>query len=377
MPHPAEAKTVFYAVLNMGLGHAARSLPLLREFAARGWRVLVGSNGRAQQFLRRELPQATFITTPDYRIRYTRSRWLWPRLLVQFPSLLRGIARERRLCKWVVQQYAPDVILSDHCYGMYDPQVPSFFLSHQIYFHLPGLLSGLEPWVAQFNFYFHRRYRGVIIPDLPDTDGGLLSGRLSRLPRRKERYRYVGLLSSISRMDMAEDVDLFISVSGPEPQRTVLEQRVLDQVEALPGKKAVALGRSESTAVVKQSDDLVVYAHLPRREMAALMNRSRMIVSRPGYSTLMELAELGKPALFIPTPGQTEQQYLARRAQEKGWFHFVNQSALNLRRDLEEAKKYPGLPRLPGTPQTVEKIFRALEQATAEKRIPWTNATNG
>lgn len=348
---------VFYAVLNMGLGHASRSLPVISGFVDRGWWVIVGANGRALAFLRNELPQLSFVETPDYALRYSSGIFLPLALLAQTPRFFSGIGAEKRLAEEVVRQHHPDLIISDHCYGISHPDIPSHFLSHQIYFAMPPGMEWLAPLPAQINFHYHADFDKVIIPDLPGEGGGALSGRLSRLPRHAAKYHYAGLLSSVRRRDEDQDLDVLVSISGPEPQRTHLENIVLAQIKAVPGRKVVLLGKSESRQPVREDEDLKIYPHLPRAEMARLMNRAALIVSRPGYSTLMELAEIGKPALLIPTPGQTEQVYLARRLQRRGLFYAVSQNKLNLGRDIPRALDCPGLNYPDATQTTVKRLL--------------------
>jgi len=262
---------------------------------------------------------------------------------VQFPRLLKRIREEHSSCLRVVNDFRPDLIISDHCYGIYHPGIPSYFISHQISFAMPGGLAALGPLAARMNRHFHEKFDKIIIPDFRDAGRGLLSGNLSRLPAEDKKYVFGGILSSINRQAINEPLDLLVSISGPEPQRTIFEKKILQQIESVPGEKVVALGKSETTKLVHNSAGLQVYSHIPRREMTRLFNCAGLIVSRPGYSTLMELAELGKQALLIPTPGQTEQMSLARHALQKNWFFSVSQNKLNLARDIEIAREYAGL----------------------------------
>ena len=161
---------------------------------------------------------------------------------------------------------------------------------------------------------------------------------------------------------MIEDIDLLVSISGPEPQRTVFEQIIRRQIGQVPGQKVVLLGKPEGDEPEQLPDGTMIYPHLPRSRMEELVNRSRLIVSRSGYSTVMELAELRKKALFVPTPGQTEQEYLARRYQEKGWFRSVAQTNLNLSKDAEHAMRYSGFPTPLSTESTLKQVFQLLAQ---------------
>lgn len=348
---------VFYAVLDMGLGHATRSLPIIREFANRKWEVVIGSNGRSLAFLKRELPGTRFVETPGYGISYSHGQLLLPKLLSQIPKLLRRIGKERRICSQVVERFSPDLIISDHCYGMYHHHVPSYFLSHQIYFALPRGFKTFSHLVSRFNFAYHRHYQKILIPDVHGNGGGLLSGELSRLPDANPKYKFIGILSSMKREEVGDEFDLLVSISGPEPQRSIFEKIVMEQIHSLPGKKIVVLGKSEENSVVVDREDLKVYTHLSRMKMETFINKSKLIVSRPGYSTLMELAELDKKALLVPTPGQTEQQYLAEHMLGKKWFYFVDQKRINLFNDIEMAKTFNGLIIPEATKRTVTHLF--------------------
>ncbi len=353
-------RSVFYSVLNMGLGHAARSLPIIRRFIALDWQVIIGSNGRALRFLEQELPETETVVTPDYAIEYTRGRWLIPKLMLQAPRVMARIAEERKFTSHIVEKYSPNMIFSDHCYGAYHRNIPSYFLTHQVYFAMPAGLDVFAHCAALGNFYFHKKFQKVIILDEKGAEGGLLSGELGRHPESRSTYAYAGIISSVEKKESDAPLDLLVSISGPEPQRTLLETRILPEIETMPGKKVVVLGKSESTARIRKDVNLQVYSHVPREEMSHLFNRAKMIVSRPGYTTLMELAELGKKALFIPTPGQTEQLYLAKRCREKNWFHAVSQDKLKLSDDCITAEKYPGISLSGATEKTLSTIFENI-----------------
>lgn len=249
------------------------------------------------------------------------------------------------------------MIVSDHCYGMYHRGIPCYFLSHQIYFAVPRFLQMLSPIVSSFNFAYHRHYQNILIPDEPGNGSGLLSGKLSKLPYLNHRYNQIGILSSVTRREVGEELDLLVSISGPEPQRSIFEKIVLEQIHELPGKKIVVLGMSEENTILLDEENLKVYTHLPRRDMEKLFNMATMIVTRPGYSTLMELVELGQKALLVPTPGQTEQGYLAAFMLERKWFYSVEQDRINLARDIDIARTFSGLARPGATQETVSYLF--------------------
>jgi uncharacterized protein (TIGR00661 family) len=358
--------SVFVAVLNMGLGHATRTLPIIRYFWENKWKVFVGSSGRSLTFLTREFPDLTFVELPDYNLGYSDKGVRISRLIWQVPSVLGKISEENVITGDLVSAQQIRMIISDHRYGCYWENIPSFFITHQVRFIAPHLLRPFEFAGALFNRHYHRKYRGILIPDYSGNGEGLFSGRLSRTSPDLN-YRYFGILSSISRKPAEEDIDYFFSVSGPEPQRTIFEKILRQQVDSLPGQKIMALGKPESLEIEKPRSDLTIYHHLNRTKMQEMINRSKFIISRPGYSTLMELAELRKKSLLVPTPGQTEQLYLARRFQHSGWFYSVSQDKIELSRDVTKAMNFSGFPFTMRTSDSLKFINELAKNVLSEK----------
>lgn len=351
---------IYFAVLNMGLGHAARTLPIIQKFNQKNWEILVGSNGRALKFLKNELPEVKFISTPDYKIEYSKKNYLLLKLFFQLPFIFKKIHEEHLICKKIVADYSPDIIFSDNCFGVYHKKVPSFFLSHQISFAMPNFFKFLKFLPRYFNKYYHKKFDRIFIPDFCEKDQGLLSGELSQHSKTENRYLYSGILSSIKKQKTAEDIDILISLSGPEPQRTILEKLIMAQTENLSGNVVIVLGKSEKIEPIFMSSKLKIYSHLPRQDFENIFNRAQLIISRPGYSTIMELVELGKKALLIPTPGQTEQVYLAQWVRDKKWFFCVDQNKLDLVRDINIARSYSGLYRPRSTEKAVQSIWNTV-----------------
>jgi uncharacterized protein (TIGR00661 family) len=254
------------------------------------------------------------------------------------------------------------MIISDHRYGCFHSEIPSFFLSHQLRFITPKMLRPLEFAGIWFNQYFHKKYTAVLVPDEKKKNEGLLSGRLSNISKPYNLH-FCGPLSSIKKNAATEDIDILVSVSGPEPQRTIFEKMVLSQMKDVPGKKVIVLGKPEDNNREVVSDELVIYNFASRKVMQELFNRSKLIVARSGYSTLMELVELQKKAFFVPTPGQTEQLYLAARLKKLGYFHYSPQDKLNLAEQIPHALSYHGI----GHELKTERTLRVLDEILKSK----------
>jgi len=353
-------KKILVAPLSWGLGHATRDLPIIRRFLKLGHEVTILSSGRSLDLLKREVPECRFMTLEDYPTPYTRSRWFVLKFAAFIPRMLRAIRRERKAAEEIIEREKFDLVFSDNRFGVRRKGVPCFFLSHQLRFAAPWFLLPFQLLGELFNRVHHRKFLRVIVPDVADPDRNL-SGTLAHklICARRSRYFYAGILSSTQRMDVPEDVDLLISISGPEPQRTEFEKVIMQQLGALKdmSRVVVALGKPEVTEVSRPVPNVEVHGFLDRAAQQEMMNRARMIVSRSGYTTVMEIAELGKKALFTPTPGQTEQVYLSAYYEKTGQFHSVSQYDLDLARDVERARQYAGATGDHRTEANVDRLF--------------------
>ncbi|MDD5455328.1 MAG: glycosyltransferase [Candidatus Ratteibacteria bacterium] len=353
---------IFVSPLSWGLGHATRDIPIIKELLKHGHKITIASSGSALALLQKEFPACEFLYLPDYPTPYSGSVFFVAKFTAYIPLMLHAIRREEQKAHQIFKQNKYDLIIADNRFGVYSSHVPSFFISHQLRFSAPRIIPIAEQWAQSFNSRFHKNFTRVIVPDnSPDTVS--LSGKLSVNTRKStlERIYYAGILSSIKKLDMDEDIDFLFSVSGPEPQRTMLERKVMEQVQKLPGKKMVLLGKPAENKEYKLDELTTVKSHAGREEMSVLMNRAKFIISRSGYTTVMEIAELGKKkCLFIPTPGQTEQVYLSEYYMEKGWFYSKSQYSLDIVKDIEEAKKYSGLPPMSDSQSNAEKLYKEL-----------------
>ncbi len=351
---------VLFGVCSWGLGHATRDLPLLRTMIKAGHHLTLVGMGRSLDLLKDELKDVcSYLNIPDYSPAYSERYFSVAKFLSYFPIYMSEVAEERRQIKKLMAREKYEIIISDNRYGVYDKEIPSYLISHQLRFIAPGRVKLFEMATEGFNYsFFKNNFSKFLVPDYKEGD---LSGALSHNLRyfKEETIEYLGILSDLKRRETAEDIDYFISLSGPEPQRTILEKKVLKQVPLLKGQVVIALGKPDDPRN-ETVNHLRVFGYLPRKKQEEIMNRSKLVIARSGYTTLMELSLLGKKALFIPTPGQTEQVYLADYHKKRKNFYSVDQDRLNLTRDVEEAKKYPGLVHKTTTHEAVDRFMKVV-----------------
>ena len=328
-------KTVIYAIIDWGLGHVTRSTPIIRRLINDGNRVILVSHGKALSMLKEEFPDCIIRDVKDTQIAYPKFGWMFVlKIVSQVPKMLLGWRHERRQVKALVKEFNPDLIMTEMRLGFWCKRVPSVLITHQLRFHLPKHLAMFMIFGEWFNRIVFKHYNYIFVPDAegePNLSGDLShNSRISRHPK----VRYIGCLSSIvpDENPPEKDIDLLISISGPEPQRTQFEEKVLGQLDKISGKCVITLGKPAiKNNIIQKTDNVTVYAHLNRKEMNSMMQRAKHIVCRSGYSTVMELLALKKSALFVPTPGQTEQEYLAELYEKEGLFGYCAQDDLDLK----------------------------------------------
>ncbi|MCW3087084.1 MAG: UDP-N-acetylglucosamine-N-acetylmuramyl-(pentapeptide) pyrophosphoryl-undecaprenol [Sediminibacterium sp.] len=350
---------VLVAPLDWGLGHATRCIPIIRALVAKGYQVVLAAEGTQAILLQQEFPSLVCLPLPGYRVRYSKqAAWLPFTLTGQLPRLIRTIQQEHRWLEKTITEYSIDLVISDNRYGLSSTKVPCIFITHQLTIKAPFVW--LEKMLQRINYHYINGFAACWVPDaegMPNA-AGVLSHPVT-LPKTK--LQYMGLLSRFRRQEQPEKYDLCILLSGPEPQRTLLEKKVLAGLSTVRGKVLLVRGKPGSTEDVTVPANTEVKNHLPGDALQAALLQSRYIISRSGYTTIMELLSLQKAAILIPTPGQTEQEYLAETLQQRGVCLSVSQDEFDLDRHLSLAKKFPyQFPALPVfAPDTIEALLKA------------------
>jgi uncharacterized protein (TIGR00661 family) len=327
------------APLNWGLGHATRCIPLIKELAANGCDVLIAASGPVKALLEAEFPHLQFVDINNYNIRYSRKQiWLPLKLLWQIPGILHTIYTENMRLRDIIRAYKPDGVISDNRFGLHHKTVSCVYITHQLTIKAPGRLG---EWLAQkIHYHYINKFSQCWVPDaegLPD-----LAGKLSHpAVKPKIPVQYLGPLSRFERLPIQKKLyDLLIIISGPEPQRTVFEEILLKALAAYTGKALLVRGLPGSDAVpCKQQQNLQVVNHLSSGELCLAIQQSALVLSRSGYTTIMDLVKLRQKAILVPTPGQAEQEYLATYLQQQGFFTSVKQQGFSLADAIKQANK--------------------------------------
>jgi uncharacterized protein (TIGR00661 family) len=351
---------IIYSVCSWGLGHATRSLPVIRKLIDENNNLSIISDGRALSLLKNEIDDSVkFISIPDYPMLLSENqRQFIAKSMIYWPLFIHRMQSGLNQLKKILMDQACDLIISDGRYDMYSRSIPSYFISHQMKIMNPLRIKILERGSETFNTFFFKRFKGVIIPDYKtDSLSGDLSHNLKKIDENK--LNYVGVLSDFSKKKLKKDIDYLISLSGPEPQRSILEQKMLSQVNQLEGNIVMTLGKTEQIGKIN-NDTVKIYSYLSKKEREELLNRSKLVISRSGYSTIMDLAVIGIKTYMIPTPGQIEQEYLAEYLHKKGICYTTTQDEINLKKSVKKALKSTGFKGSYSVKDSVENIMNVI-----------------
>ena len=364
-------KRILVAPLDWGLGHASRIIPLIH--ALRSYdrcEVLIGVSGKSGEFLKAEFPALETIDLPSLSVRYSGGSSQIVRIFLQIPRMILSVIQEHRRLSRLVNERGLSAVISDNRYGLYSRKIPSMLVLHQLHLRLPGVLHA---WAGMFTRLQQRwisRFDQIWIPDMPGNKS--LAGALSQPPARLHNTYHIGLLSrffygNTGRRPSGESYPLVALLSGPEPQRSMLEEMVCEQAQAS-GTRALVIQGVMGDGVMRAEGKITRVSHMLSVDLRRYLQLSRMVVCRSGYSSVMDMVALRKQALLIPTPGQPEQEYLAEYLQQKGWFLYQRQDHFHLEEALRQVNDYFP-PRIPVSEQLfrrINRLFEWLEQDESE-----------
>jgi hypothetical protein len=328
---------ILVAPLDWGLGHTTRCISVIEELLAHNCEVWMAGEGVQEIILKSEFPDLPFLPLTGYSIRYSK-RWFLLNIFAQIPRIVYTIKKEHAWLKKMISIHHFDAVISDNRYGLYSKKIHTVFLTHQLKIKSP-LGNWSERMLQQWNYKFINRFSECWIPDFESENN--LAGELSHPAGRPTvPVKYVGILSRFKRKqhETMSDHLLFI-LSGPEPQRTILENKIIDEVSHYPGTAVIVRGLPASLSVIPSTGMIKFYNHLAAEELNTEMQKADWVISRSGYSTVMDIVKLGKKSILIPTPGQTEQEYLASYLMEKQIAFTVSQKKFSLNDSLEKAKR--------------------------------------
>jgi uncharacterized protein (TIGR00661 family) len=314
---------ILVAPLDWGLGHATRCIPIIKHLLNSGATVVVAADEKIRALLQQEFPEVEFLNLPGYNIRYSQGQRQGAALFFQLPKLIMAVYAEKKWLKKMLRQQHFDAVISDNRLGFYSKDVPCVYITHQL-----AIKTGnrFTDWVAQkIHYSFINKYSECWVPDEEGAD--CLAGDLSHpLKRPHTAVSYLGILSRFEKTLIEKKYELVILLSGPESQRTIFENILCKQLIAFNKKVLFVRGLPRNNQELSiPNKNIEVHNHLSAANLNNAMLQSNVVISRSGYTTIMDLITLQQKAVLVPTPGQTEQEYLSRYVLAKKIFYSVPQ----------------------------------------------------
>ena len=360
-PAQSSAKPrILVAPLDWGLGHATRCIPLIRSLLTNGAAVWLAGEGTIAVLLKTEFPELPLLPLPAYGIRYGKTKYgTLATLMRQLPKLRRAIRREQAWLQEIVATHQIDAVFSDNRYGLHHPDVISVFITHQLLVKTP--LRATDALLQKFLYRYINQFDACWVPD---AEGPLnLAGDLAH-PQKPPRIpvTYLGPLSRFALQPPVLTHYVLILLSGPEPQRTLLEEKILEQTKLFQNPIFMVRGLPGHTGLPPVPYQVTIVNHLPAATLQKAIEAAAFVVSRCGYSTVMDMMMLRKKCIFVPTPMQTEQEYLAQQLLKKSFALSIPQQKFNLKAAVTLAASFPyRFPEL--APGTLDDAVQALLSA--------------
>ena len=328
--------------MNWGLGHATRLIPVIRELKNTGTEVLLGGSPLHQKIIQEDIAGLETVELPSLNIRLSGHKTQVFSLTLQLPIFLFQILKEHLALRKLIREKGIDIVISDNCYGLWNRSVYTVFITHQLQIKLPRNIRFFEKTVNRINSFFIRKYNECWVPDMEEAGG--FAGELSHTLKKKHNIKYMGILSrfmpeefNVTEARKNRKKRILFILSGPEKQRTVLETIIRQEIRNISEEYDYTVIRGQLSTT--DNDTGLWLAHANSGEMFRLIQEASIVICRAGYSTIMDLLTLKKPAILIPTPGQTEQEYLAKYLSGKGYFYSCKQHLFRVRPVISEFEK--------------------------------------
>ena len=330
---------VLVAPLDWGLGHATRCIPIINVLIEHNIGVIIAADGPVAKLLQNEFPGIVILPLKGYKIKYSHHKaFFFLKMFLQFPGVFASLNNEKKWLKKMVVRHKIDAVISDNRFGLYRSKIPCVFVTHQLSIQTGNQL--LNKIAQKINYYFINKFDECWVPDVAGSDN--LAGKLSHpdlFP--KKPVKYLGILSRCKKIITTKKYSLLVLLSGPEPQRTILENILSAQLKYIEGNIVLVRGLPGNDSKLKsENKNITIHNHLPAEALNELLQQSENIIARCGYSTVMDLVALQQKAILVPTPGQTEQEYLATYLMENKIFFTCPQKNFVLKQILDAGRHF-------------------------------------
>lgn len=293
IPDELSQERILFGCLDWGSGHVARSISLLRQLSEQGNELFICCTEKQRSVFESYEISGTYLPVTGFRFRFKGDGNFTSEMRRNALRFSRWIRQEQTQTEKFVNEYQISLVLSDHCYGFRSKKAKSVFITHQV---------SLPPKARWFAQWVHRKWMNRFSEIwIMDEENLRLAGKLSEATSKSS---YIGFYSRFQGREISVVPNKMVGiVSGPEPYSEQFFHWIIEKY----GAENLTLISPKCYSEVPDHITVISDWKIGDAEIAS----AEMIISRNGYSTLMDLHFLNKKSVLIPTPGQLEQEYLA------------------------------------------------------------------
>lgn len=331
---------ILVAPLDWGLGHTTRCMPIIYELISNKVEVLLAGNTTQQAILSQEFPDCKFLPLEGYNVTYSQFQngFAW-QIARQIPKIAKAIKNENNWLKRIIAQEQINGVISDNRFGLFSKNISSVFITHQL--HIKTTMGkSADALLQAFNYKKIKNFNLCWVPDFKEVKN--LGGELSHPEKMPPiQCEYIGPLTRMKAQRPTPIKDhLLIVLSGPEPQRSIFEKLITEQLQTYKGTAVFVRGLPNAKEHISNLPGVSVFNHLNKDRLQEEMLKAAFIICRSGYSSVMDINALCAKSILVPTPGQTEQEYLAAQLMKKGLAVSCHQKDFDLLKMLEKASSF-------------------------------------
>ena len=326
-------KNILVSPLNWGLGHASRLVSVIKELQNLGHNVIIGGNGVSIDLLKEFFPKLEYVFIPSNVFIYGKRKSFTIPFYFSFIKFTINVFKEHFALKRIIKKHNINAVISDNRLGLYNKNIKSIYISHQLNIYTKEKQKRKSFWATYLNQYFIKKYDYCWIPDIENKEKSL-TGRLSENANKLNSV----FIGTISRFDnyhqninnhIEKKYDYICLLSGPEPQRSILENIIISKFENTTQKIVILRGLPKSNVSKQNTENITFLNHSDDETLLNYIIRSKKIICRSGYSTIMDILSLNRRAILVSTPKQPEQEYIASRLSKNYGFIKIDQKNLH------------------------------------------------
>ena len=306
-PKELHNQIILYSCNDWGLGHVSRSIGVIRQLIVQNNKLFFAGTSTQRSIIKSYFPEVICIELNGYNLKFKGSGHWNLEILRNIFQLIRSIKTEKKTLNKICKELKIQSIISDHRYGFYHKSIPSYFITHQLTLPVKGIKKLGHYW----HLYQLKKFTSIWVLD---NSRNTYAGALSKTTSNQLKIKTIGIqsrFSSINNSNKGAEPFILAVISGPFPYSFQLLEEIIAYSRTTRNTIKCILPTELNKPTITPKN-ITFYSSNNWKELDEMYYNCVGIISRSGYSTLMDIEILQKKACLIPTPGQPEQMYLSK-----------------------------------------------------------------